>query len=939
MFEEKNLSQPNFDKITPAGPKDQYPRPENYDRTMSRLYLIATIFMIFTIIDSLFQFGDYGAWQILADAGGILIGLIILRVSHWFYQQKRNKLSEGLIPLVIFVAYAPGDLFLLGVTLYNVLSGVLIFALLWTIIRPKNRLYWLISTILFVGVVMVFSQISGLSRFDISQSPSWQISLPVFTLVITLILVIQSIQNLQHTPIRVRRSIVLLSLGLIPTVIAITASSVMVYQQKRQNEIESLETITFFKEGEISNWKEKEENHLFDIAKQEGIIDNFLLITLPTTEPTTREIAYNSLRQNLNLSLYGPTSIKSLSLLDINGNIRVSTDNSLEGENQSDQQYYIEGQKNAFFQPPIYDEVIGEYVVCISHPIYNQFGTTIGVAVSKIDLNSLNEILNDPTNLGETGEAYLVSEDHTLLTDIRNSKQHIPGLSSIESTGVASVLESRGSDAGLFTNYLGEQVVGVYQWQPDLNAALIVEKHQSETFEDFRTFMLTNIAIVTTVIIVAIGISFRITRNILDPLYLLAEKAKLFADGKINTIDTFQRKDEIGELSNAIHLMTNQVNLSRAHMEDIIADRTQALEQRALHLEAAADIGRAATGIHDLENLLTTVTHLISDRFGFYHVGIFLIDESEEYAVLKAANSDGGWRMLARNHKLKIGEQGIVGYVTGRKKPRKQQSVVGDDSVYFDNPDLPMTKSEMALPLIIGGNLIGALDVQSTVEEAFSEEDIAVLQVLADEVAIAIENARLFEQLQQSLEVERRLYGELTEEAWTSIRQQTIQNLNIKSDEGGVSVIDGEILPESRQAILEGITVRSELSDDGQKYPISVPVKVHGDIVVAVLETYKPFHAGPWLSQEIKILESIGEQLGIALENARLFEETQRLAQRERISTDVASKIWSSTNVDTILQTAIQELGRALNVSQGAIRLKFSDTDDSDGEQPEDFGE
>jgi GAF domain-containing protein len=116
-------------------------------------------------------------------------------------------------------------------------------------------------------------------------------------------------------------------------------------------------------------------------------------------------------------------------------------------------------------------------------------------------------------------------------------------------------------------------------------------------------------------------------------------------------------------------------------------------------------------------------------------------------------------------------------------------------------------------------------------------------------------------------------------------------------------------------------------------------VKVRGGIVVAVIETYKPAVAGPWLSQEINVLEAISEQLGIALENARLFEETQRLAHREAISSEVVSRIWSSTNIDTILQTAIQELGRALNVSQGAIRLNFPGTGDIDEKQPEGIGE
>jgi len=939
MIKNDNLSPPNPDHKEILSPIEDYPRPENYERTLSRMYLIATIFMILTIIDSLFQYGDFGAWQILADASGIVLGLIILRISHWYFRKKRYSISESLIPLVIFIAYVPGDLFLKGVTFYNAVSGLVVLLIVWMIIRPRNRLYWLVSTIVLLVAVYAFSQIEGLSRFDINQSSSWQASLPIFTLVITLALLFQFVQNLQHATIRIRRIVVLLSLGLIPTIIAITASSTIVYEQTKNDEVENLETVATFKEEQLTKWKESEEIYLNNIANQEGIIENFLLFTLPTTNPAIKETAYNSLHHDLDLAIDGSSTYESLAILDLSGNVIVSTDATLEGENQSKQEFFIHSQGEAYYQAPTFDEAKGKIVALFTNPIYNHIGSFVGIIIAEINNYSFNEILAENANLGTTGEAYLVTTDNILFTKVRNSEKHKPGSSLITSPGVNLTLGSQSSSSGLFTNYLNEQVIGVYHWLPDLNLALVVEKNQSEAFSNFRLLLLMNITIVAVVIAIMIGASFRITRDVLVPLQTLTENAKKFTSGEINTIEKIQRTDEIGELSNALNQMANQISESMNYMEDIIIERTETMEQRAVYLEAIAEIGQAATGIHELENLLTNVTHLISEKFGFYHIGIFLIDETGEYAVLKGANSDGGWRMLARNHKLKVGEQGIVGYVTGTKKPRIQQRVVGDDSVYFDNPDLPLTQSEMALPLIIVGELIGALDIQSTEEEAFKDEDIAVLQVLADEVAIAINNTRLFEQLQESLEVERKLYGEITKEAWTSIQREDAENLNVKSDESGVRIISKEIRPESSKAIREGVTVHPEPSEDGQQYPISVPVKIRGGIVVAVLETYKPVDAGPWLSQEIKVLEAISEQLGIALENARLFEETQRLAHREVISSEVVSRIWSSTNIDTIMQTAIQELGRALNISQGAIHLKFPEESDTGAKRSEEIGD
>jgi GAF domain-containing protein len=167
--------------------------------------------------------------------------------------------------------------------------------------------------------------------------------------------------------------------------------------------------------------------------------------------------------------------------------------------------------------------------------------------------------------------------------------------------------------------------------------------------------------------------------------------------------------------------------------------------RRTVQLEAASEVARDTTAILDVDQLLDETVHLISKQFGFYHAGVFLVDERGEYAMLRAASSEGGQRMLERDHKLAVGKIGIVGYVTATGEPRIALDV-GKDAIHFVNPDLPNTRSEMALPLISRGRVIGALDVQSTDEAAFSEDDVAVLQTLADQLATAIENARLYEQ-------------------------------------------------------------------------------------------------------------------------------------------------------------------------------------------------
>jgi GAF domain-containing protein len=170
--------------------------------------------------------------------------------------------------------------------------------------------------------------------------------------------------------------------------------------------------------------------------------------------------------------------------------------------------------------------------------------------------------------------------------------------------------------------------------------------------------------------------------------------------------------------------------------------------RHAVQLEAASKVARDATAILDIGQLLDETVHLISDRFGFYHAGVFLVDEQREYALLRAASSKGGQCMLEQGHKLAVGKVGIVGYVAGTGEPRIVLDV-GKDAVFFDNPNLPDTRSEMALPLISRGQIVGVLDIQSTQEAAFTEEDVVTLQTMADQLANAIENARLLEETQQ----------------------------------------------------------------------------------------------------------------------------------------------------------------------------------------------
>ena len=358
----------------------------------------------------------------------------------------------------------------------------------------------------------------------------------------------------------------------------------------------------------------------------------------------------------------------------------------------------------------------------------------------------------------------------------------------------------------------------------------------------------------------------------------------------------------------------------RGRLEEMVEERTRHLDRRARYMEATSEVARDAASVLNLEELLSRVVTLLSERFGFYHAGIFLLDSAGEWVVLQAASSEGGQQMLARGHRLGLGV-GIVGHVVQQGEPRIALDV-GEDAVYFDNPDLPNTRSEMALPMRARGEMIGALDVQSVEPGAFSQEDVAVLQTLADQIALAIDNARLFQQVQESLEAERRAYGQLSREAWGDLLSAR-PDLGLLHNKQGAMVDDEVWRPEMDVALQTGQTARG--SDDATS--LAIPIKAGGQII-GVIDARKPSGSGAWTAADIGMMEALTEQLGVTLESARLYQDTRRLAVRDRLVSQVTTRMRESLDVQRVLETAADELYQAFGLDKVVIRMA-TDQDDS----------
>jgi len=368
-----------------------------------------------------------------------------------------------------------------------------------------------------------------------------------------------------------------------------------------------------------------------------------------------------------------------------------------------------------------------------------------------------------------------------------------------------------------------------------------------------------------------------------------------------------------------IQSINRELEIIKSSLEERVSERTKELELRsndlsianqrnvlrAKQFEAISLVSAAISSFRSLEDVLPKITELISQHFGFYQVGIFLSDANDEYAVLSAANSEGGKRMISRGHQLKIGEQGIVGFAISTGEPRIALDV-GEDAVYFGNPELPDTRSEMAIPLKIGDTVVGALDVQSIEESAFGDEDISVLSLLADQVSLAIENARLFDQARKSLAESEALYRQYLRQAWQRLPKE--QNLaGFRYNTRGASPIEVK-----KQ---ENDVNTDEKNNEAAKTPqISVPIAIRGE-TIGTLAIQVP-GTNRINDDQMDLVNAVADRVALSAENARLFEETTRRAERERLVSDITVKIRSTNDPDAMIETALGELKKALGATK-----------------------
>lgn len=404
------------------------------------------------------------------------------------------------------------------------------------------------------------------------------------------------------------------------------------------------------------------------------------------------------------------------------------------------------------------------------------------------------------------------------------------------------------------------------------------------SFEIFRGLQFQSVLFSVLALLLGAGFSYYVAKAVSDPIYDLIKTFTKIEQGDLTQRATVSGTDELG-------IVTVQFNRMVSRLETLQNSLEQQVIERTKQLAATNEVGRVAASSLDPEQLLARVIPLIPEQFGYYFAAIYLLDPSGKWAELKEATGEAGRVLKQNHHRLEISGKNMVGTAIRDLAPRIAQ-VASEEKQRFENPLLPYTRSEIALPLMVGDRVLGALDVQSTREADFGPQVIETMQNMAGQVAIALENARLFQEAQQIIKEMRAVQQQYLLQGWQGLSEEN-----------------------------EKLEYRIGDEEDENSSKLEVPISLRDQILGQIMLESQV----EWTPDQQSLVDAVATQAAIALENARLVSESRHIALRERMATEINSKIWSSATIDGVLQTVVKELGRRLDASSATIELKIDD--------------
>lgn len=402
--------------------------------------------------------------------------------------------------------------------------------------------------------------------------------------------------------------------------------------------------------------------------------------------------------------------------------------------------------------------------------------------------------------------------------------------------------------------------------------------------EIFNTLQWQSVLFAALAFALGAGFSYLASRSITDPINELIATFNKIEHGDLSQRAQVSTTDELG-------IVTVQFNRMLTRLEALQTTLEQQVQERTKQLKASNDVARVASSSLDPDELLTKVVDLFPEQFGYYYAAVYLLDATERWAELKHATGEAGRVLKQNHHRLEVAGKSMVGGAIRDRSARIAQSTA-EEKQRFENPLLPYTRSEIALPLMVGNRVIGAFDIQSTREADFGPDVIETMRNMASQVTVALENARLFQEAQMVIKEMQAVQQQYLLDGWRTFTSEHRELEYAVGDESS----------------------ENERSVD---VPISLREQVLGKITLEGKED--------WSAEQQSLVDAIAKQAAVALENARLVSESRQLAVRERMLAEINARVWSSPTIDGVLQTVVKELGRRLDAAQATIELDMAE--------------
>ncbi|MBK9601910.1 MAG: GAF domain-containing protein [Anaerolineales bacterium] len=880
----------------------------------------------------------------IISLAGLIASILGALISAWLSRRNKSELGIGLlISILILVAASrvfitKGQAVSTGITNIIIVSGIAFY----TLSRRWAGVAIMVSSLVTAATIIIDQYTVGVPT---SSSPQTANIIAAILGVVYLVVIATQFRDF---PLRIKLIFGFLLLTTLPLIILgwqsyTTTRNILSDQIKEKILESSLATSDVFQEFTNSQHKISGE-----IARTPEVIEYLSLPPAERTGSQAEAVATETLNA---LKDKSPTNIRSYALVSQNGINLLDTNPANVGVNFSTQPFfsYVVANNKPYASGLTLTNDRNDQVIYFASPITSKSNEMLGMVVVTYNAKILQAVMDamlrarptvaidEYTYLIDETNFFILAHSTSLTLDYKTYlNTDDPRLMSLQAQGLLSPedLQSISIPQPEIVERLSNiDNISAFQApsaENDNETAetsairisnsnwIVVTGQPISTISNITLDQTRNAVLISVIITFLAAFSAVVISNIFtNPLLQLTRVAENISAGDFTQKAVVNTRDEIGTLANTVNKMSSQIRDLVSGLEQRVEQRTRELEQRttdlekitkqsekrASELQTIAEISGYISAEKDLEKLLTLITQTVSERFGFYHVGIFLLNENRNFAVLRAANSPGGQVMLRRQHKLEVGQVGIVGNVTATGIPRIALDT-GADAAFFNNPDLPETHSEMALPLNARGAIIGALDVQSTVPNAFTQTDVSILGLLADQIAIAIDNVRLLEETRNALAESQSVFRDYLAGAWQSKSASEIFGYY-------QTLTGGQLVTGNKAAEVDVKT------QDGEN-TLAIPIQLR-DQVIGTVHIRPSKEDRTWSKDEINIVNAVAERLGLALDNARLFEETSSRASRERLVTDITTKIRGTNDPQEMIKTAVQELQRVLGASRVEI--------------------